>query len=229
MCTSIVSNIERTVIGFNLDLLGMEHKVVCEDDKVYIAIWDETEGWLPLFGANSRGDFIAMPTCYPYDARSDAKTDADVNVINLDIDLLLGMRTFDETRLLAETTHVSSVPGITFQAQLSDAAGNVLQITPGQGASFIERPRYSVMTNFSPFKGKSETHPWMGADRYDVAVGMLEKAEKFGVSECFEVLKAASQTVCPTVVSMVFTPDDKTVYWCLDRQYDEINKKMLEN
>lgn len=34
---------------------------------------------------------------------------------------------------------------------------------------------------------------------------MLEEAdEDFDVKDCFEILKAVSQEVCPTVVSMVF-------------------------
>ena len=32
MCTSIVSNGKKTIIGWNLDLLDMEYQVVAEDD-----------------------------------------------------------------------------------------------------------------------------------------------------------------------------------------------------
>ena len=63
---------------------------------------------------------------------------------------------------------------VSFQAQLSDRAGNVLQIVPGQGSRFLEKPRCAVMTNFSPFKGDSELHPWMGLDRYNAAVAALD-------------------------------------------------------
>lgn len=62
MCTSIVSNRKNTIVGWNLDILDMEHQVVAEADKVYIAINDKTEGWMPLFGANARGDFVAIST-----------------------------------------------------------------------------------------------------------------------------------------------------------------------
>ena len=74
MCTSIISNRKKTIVGWNLDLLEMQYKVVAEDDKVYIAINDSVEGWLPLFGANNRGDFVAMPTCWPFDERSNPFT-----------------------------------------------------------------------------------------------------------------------------------------------------------
>ena len=88
MCTSIVVNGNKTIVGWNLDILNMEHRVRPADDGVFIEINDAKEGWLPLFGANSRGDFVGMPTCWPFDERSDPQG-AGQNVIMLDIDLLL--------------------------------------------------------------------------------------------------------------------------------------------
>ncbi len=227
MCTSIVSNISGTVIGWNLDLLMMDHKVVTEKDKVYIAVNDKTEGWLPLFGANSRGDFVAMPTCWPYDKRSDPVTEKEYNIIMLNIDLLLCKKTLDGIKEICENNAVCSVPGVTFQSQLSDKYGNVLQIVPGQGTRQLKKPRYSVMTNFSPFKENSETHPWMGYDRYRTAVKHLEQCETFGVSDCFELLRITAQSVCPTVVSMVFDVNELTVYWCEDQEWGKISKHKL--
>lgn len=228
MCTSIVSNGNKTIIGWNLDILDMEYKVVAENDKVYIAINDKTEGWLPLFGANSRGDFVAMPTCWPFDERSNPGNAECPNIIMLDIDLLLGKKTLNEIKDLVEKESVCSVPGVTFQSQLSDGAGNVLQIIPGQGIRYLPRPKYSVLTNFSPFKGNTEQHPWMGWDRYHKAVEMLEnKNEDFAVSDCFEILRQTAQTICPTVVSMVFVPEDNTVYWCENRKWNKIEKKKI--
>ena len=89
MCTSIVHNGKKTIVGWNLDLLEMEYQVVAEENRVYIAVKDEAEGWLPLFGANARGDFVAMPTCWPFDERSNPTVENCKNIINLDIDLLL--------------------------------------------------------------------------------------------------------------------------------------------
>ena len=44
----------------------MEHRITVSDAGVFIEIKDQTEGWMPLFGANSRGDFVGMPTCWPF-------------------------------------------------------------------------------------------------------------------------------------------------------------------
>ena len=57
MCTSFVVNTGKTLVGWNLDILKMRHRIQATDEGVYIEIYDEKEGWLPLFGANSRGDF----------------------------------------------------------------------------------------------------------------------------------------------------------------------------
>lgn len=227
MCTSLIHNGKKTIIGWNLDILDMEYRVTPGENAVYIEINDKTEGWMPLFGANRRGDFVAMPTCWPADSRSEP-TDGSVNIINLDIDLLTEKRTFNETAELVRCTSISSVPGVTFQAQLTNKNGDVLQIVPGQGYNYYKKPKFSVMTNFSPFKGDSEKHPWMGCDRYETAVEALKTAnDDFDVSDCFELLRKTSQTVCPTVVSMVYDAGENTVYWCEQRQWDNIQKQKM--
>ena len=224
MCTSIVSNRKKTIVGWNLDILDMEHRVTRSDKGVYIEINDAQEGWMPLFGASSRGDFVGMPTCWPFDMRSDPKGNEE-NVIMIDIDLLTQKKTFQEVKEIAETKAICSVPGSTFMSSLSDKEGNVLYIIPGQGHLYYEKPVYKIMTNFSPFKMDSEEHPWMGWDRYQKAKEMLEQAsDDFDAADCFDVLKNVAQVVCPTVVSMVFDVTEMTVYWCENRQWDSINK-----
>ena len=227
MCTSFISNRGKTIVGWNLDLLNMEWRVRPDENGVYIEVKDQTEGWMPLFGANSRGDFVGMPTCWPFDARSNP-TGAEPNVIMLDIELLLQKKTFSEIKEIVENGPVCSVPGHTFMGSLSDPEGNVLQIIPGQGSLYFPKPTYKVMTNFSPYKMNSETHPWMGWDRYQTAEKMLSEAgEDFDVADAFAILKAVSQTVCPTVVSMVYDVAERTVYWCEKQQWDEVQVKKL--
>ena len=228
MCTSIVINKKKTLVGWNLDILNMEHRVRPMAEGVYIEVNDPTEGWMPLFGANSRGDFVGMPTCWPADSRSDPRGGAQ-HIIHLDIDLLLQKKTLAEVRQIAETENICSVPGLTFMGALSDEEGNVLHIVPGQGCHYYEKPDFAVLTNFSPFKeNKGDEHPWMGMDRYELARELLINAEdNFDVKDCFAVLKAVSQEVCPTMVSMVFDVTDRKVYWCLERQWSRVEEAQL--
>ena len=224
MCTSIVVNKRKTIIGWNMDILDMQYRVKTAENGVFIEINDAKEGWLPLFGANSRGDFVGMPTCWPFDARSDPVGDGE-NIILLDIDLLLQKKTLQQLKHIAETRPVFSVPGVTFMGALSDAEGNVLHIIPGQGCLYYQKPDYKILTNFSPYKQDSEKHPWMGWDRYGIAEKMLRNAaDDFDVRDCFEILQAVSQEVCPTVVSMVFDVQERTVFWCEKRNWDLINQ-----
>ena len=228
MCTSITVNRKKTIVGWNLDLLNMKYRVRALQEGVYIEINDATEGWLPLFGANARGDFVGMPTCWPFDARSDPRGPGD-NIIQLDIALLTQKKTLKELKQIAESRAVYSVPGVTFMAALSDAEGNVLHIVPGQGCLYYEKPEYTILTNFSPFKQDAEKHPWMGLDRYRTAEALLRDApEDFDVRDCFAVLRATSQEVCPTVVSMVFDVAERTVYWCENRSWDEVVRYRLD-
>jgi hypothetical protein len=68
----------------------------------------------------------------------------------------------------------------------------------------------------------------MGWDRYHKAEEMLQKAaEDFDTDDCFEILKAVAQEVCPTVVSMVFDVQEKTVFWCENRNWGMIQKIKL--
>ena len=227
MCTSIAVNKKKTLIGWNLDILDMKVRVRPCAEGVFIEVDDPTEGWLPLFGANVRGDFVGMPTCWPADARSDPKGEGE-NIILLDVDLLLQKKTLGEIREIAETRPVFSVPGLTFMAALSDAEGNVLHLVPGQGCLYYEKPEYKILTNFSPFKQDAEKHPWMGWDRYRTAEAMLRAAgDDFGVEDCFAVLRAVAQTVCPTVVSMVFDVGERTVWWCENREWDRVRSVKL--
>ena len=227
MCTSIISNRKKTIVGWNLDILDMEYRVRESDTGVYIEINDAKEGWLPLFGANRRGDFVGMPTCWPFDERSNPAGPGH-NVIMLDIDLLMEKKTLQEIHEIAEKEPIYSVPDVTFMPSLSDKDGNVLHIIPGQGYKYYEKPKYQVLTNFSPFRMDSETHPWMGWDRYHIAEEMLEQAsEDFDIKDCFEILKKVSQEVCPTVVSMVFDVTEMKVYWCENRQWDNIEEAIF--
>ncbi|MBO6119026.1 MAG: hypothetical protein J6P02_01005 [Lachnospiraceae bacterium] len=228
MCTSIVINRKKTVVGFNLDILNMEHRVRPTDEGVYIEINDTKEGWMPLFGANNRGDFVAMPTCWPFDSRSNPVSETCRNIIMLDIDLLLKKKTFAELKEIVKNEMIYSIPGVTFMSALSNKNGDVLHIVPGQGSEYYEKPEYKIMTNFSPYKQDKEKHDWMGWDRYNKAEEMIKNAnDDFSVKDCFEILKTVSQTVCPTVVSMVFDVSDNVVYWCEDRKWEEIKKKSL--
>ena len=63
----------------------------------------------------------------------------------------------------------------------------------------------------------------MGRDRYRKAEAMLRDAsDDFDVQDCFAVLRAVAQELCPTVVSMVYDVTERTAFWCEDRRWDDV-------
>ena len=127
--------------------------------------------------------------------------------------------------LLAHVCGPWILPGQT-EMYLGVYNGNVLHIVPGHGHKYYEKPDYQIMTNFPPFVPTPPQHPWMGLDRYQKAESLLAAAtDNFDVDDCFSVLKEVSQTVCSTVISMVFDVTEKTVYWCFDRNYSRVENK----
>ena len=104
----------------------------------------------------------------------------------------------------------------------------VMMRSPSATAVTVRRPDGKMVTKLTPFTPLKEKHPWMGWDRYQKAESMLQAAtDDFDVKDCFDVLQAVSQTVCPTVVSMVFDVGARTVYWCENRVWDEIRSLRL--
>ena len=169
-----------------------------------------------------------MPTCWPFDVRSNPTDDKCRNIIMLDIDLLLKKKTFEEIKDITQKEPIYSIPGVTFMSALSDKNGNVLHVIPGQGTLYYEKPVYKILTNFSPYKQDKEKHDWMGLDRYKKAEEMLKSInDDFDVYDCFDILKETSQTVCPTVVSMVYDVSENTVYWCENRDWYTIKKAIF--
>ena len=49
---------------------------------------------------------------------------------------------------------------------------------------------------------------------------LQEALDDFGVMDCLAVLRAVTQTVCPTVVSMVLDVQERTVCWCENRNWN---------
>lgn len=56
---------------------------------------------------------------------------------------------------------------------------------------------------------------------------LRDASDDFDVQDCFAVLKAVSQEVCPTVVSMVYDVAERTVCWCENRNWEQIEEWKL--
>jgi len=231
MCTSIVVNKSKTIVGFNFDNPGWKYKIFVNSSAFYIAVLADVSFWDPIIGCNFRGDFVNLPGMNPgvkdgeyVEGRGHFFIDRE------NAKVLMGKRTFMELAELVKTNPIINEPGCSLQAQDSDAEGNVLQIFPGLGYRFISKPAFSVLTNFQLMNEEKEHHPWAGVDRYDRANQILKYATAdFGVKDMFAILKAVCQPSggAPTAVSLVFDVTKRTIYWCENREWGRILSRVL--
>lgn len=231
MCTSIVVNKNKTIVGFNFDNPGWKYKLVTKADSVYVAVLADTSFWDPIIGCNSRGDFVNLPAMNPgVKAGEYVEGRGHYFIDRENAKVLLGKRTFDELVDLVKSNPIINEPNCSLQSQNSDSHGNVLQIFPGLGYRYVPRPSFSVLSNFQLMVEEKEHHPWAGVDRYERANQILKYATNaFDVKDMFALLKAVCQPSggAPTEVSMVFDVTNRTVYWCENREWGRISKQVL--
>ena len=236
MCTCILHNGAKTIVGFNFDNPGWKYKIVQKPTGVYVALQVGPHRFSPMFGVSKNGNFVNAPTLWPerVDARY-RRGDAKHKYVYLDRinhSLLKDEMTLKEAQALVERYPLLNEPKVNLQCQDSDRFGNVLQLFPGVKPYFryLEKPRYSVLSNFQTLEPDKEIHPWSGRDRYAIAVAMLEKAtDGFDVNDAFRVLSAVKQTIlaCPTDVSLVYDANDNVMYWAEHMDYATIHSYQL--
>jgi hypothetical protein len=231
MCTSIVVNQKKTLAGFNFDNPGWKYHLVTKNKAFYISLL-VGKLWEPCFGCNSRGDVVNLPAMNPGVKEGYYQAGPSLHYIDkINLDLLLERITFAQLVDLVQHNPIYNEEHLSLQAQDSDKDGNVLQIFPGLGFKILAKPAYSVLTNFQLMKEEKEHHPWAGVDRYEKANALLKDAkDDFSVNDLFAILKAVAQEEggAPTAVSFVFDVEAKTVFYCENRHFDDIQTLRFE-
>jgi hypothetical protein len=120
---------------------------------------------------------------------------------------------------------------------VADRFGDAMVVETGEIGNQITEIQdgYLVMTNFPIYqlKGKSyEEAKGIGSERYKIAHRYIKSNLKdFDIEKGMEVLKLAKSMseIYPTRSSMVFDPNKKKIYICLEGHFDKIWKVSLEN
>jgi hypothetical protein len=231
MCTSIVVNKNKTLVGFNFDNPGWKYHIVTKNKAFYISLLVGNL-WEPCFGCNSRGDVVNLPAMNPGVKEGYCQADKDLCYIDkINLDLLLERITFDQLKALVESHTIYNEEHLSLQAQDSDHDGNVLQIFPGLGYKLLPKPEYSVLTNFQLLKEEKEHHPWAGVDRYEKANALLKEAkEDFSSQDLLGILKEVAQYDggAKTAVSFVYDVESKTVTYCQNRHFEDCQTLVFE-
>jgi hypothetical protein len=232
MCTAFIFNGKHTIVGFDFDNSGWQYKIDHDSKTFMVSLFANKEFWLPVFGGNNKGNFGCLPTLNPPAPKAVYPGEGNFYFIDrLNAKLIDGSLSFKELKSLVFHNPFYNEIGNSLQAQESDKDGNVLQIYPGLGFKYLEKPRYSVLTNFQLLVEEKEHHPWAGVDRYQKATQCLLNAnDDFGVKDAFALLKDVTQNLptCKTDVSIVFDVTSNEIYWCEKMNFDKIEKEAFK-
>ena len=127
--------------------------------------------------------------------------------------------------------------GTSLHNLVADRFGAAMVVETGETGNQITEIRdcYMIMTNFPIYqlKGKSyEKAEGIGSERYKIAHRYIRSNLKdFNIEKGLKVLKLAQSVskTYPTRNSMVFDPNKKEIFICLEGNFDRIWKVSLEN
>lgn len=231
MCTCIIFNGNKTIVGFNFDNPGFEYKIITNKKKAVVSLKVGNNHYEDMFGVSSTGNFINVPTMWPERVEAKYKRSTKNNkyyyIDRMNNDFLNNKITFDEIISIVKKYPIINEKNVNLQCQDSDKYGNILELFPGVKPyyRYTKRPRFNVLTNFQTLEKDTVIHPWSGRDRYEKATKMLESAkDNFDVKDAFEILAAVKQTIvaCPTDVSMVYDATENIFYYVEHMDYNNI-------
>lgn len=251
MCTAFIHKGNDVIFGFNMDLHqgAMDYQVYATEDwfgvgcKADMALlppqlppfYQVEDGVRKIHGVSRRGVFANCLNNMNSRSAPFRPTPDACSIDQVADDLLSGRRTLEDARRFAEQVELVTVPQGRvdvphpgFHALCGDSDGNILLLEPGNGYAVL-RGNHAVLTNFPllelPPDLNDRTAGFYGKDRYDTALTMLRAAGSCLTAEGgLAVLRATRQTGCwATRVSFVCSCREKTVYYCLEGDFDHIH------
>ena len=226
MCTSFADRRDDLIIAMNFDNNGMPFELNTKDN-VFSIITSTKTGKTPSFGINKKGIFVnnlCMDSNGKGVYKRKSKTiNLNVYLINEILEEKIKLENFEE---YLKTIEIVNAPGLSTHNFIVDNKGNVFVIEPGRGyiKNGIKESQYFVMTNFSIIDynaGKKYTDN--GIDRYIEANNMLKKLKKVEIKDAFKILEKVKQTgEWKTDFSMVYSKNNKTIYYCYNSKFNEI-------
>ena len=226
MCTSFVWRMARknVLVAMNFDYGNAFKLSTTQSEFIILA------GGVPCFGVNNNGTFINH-LMVDSNGKGDFRRGKNVvHTIQLIRNMLgKGRKVIHDIDKYLSEVEIVNVPNNSCHNMVTDKHGNAWIVEPGRGIihSPVTDSPYYLMTNFSlcdlKENGKFESN---SDDRYKIADKMLSKADNLDVDSAFEILNVVKQIggEYPTVFSMVYSQEDKTVYYCKNGNFLDIEK-----
>ncbi|MBN3554524.1 hypothetical protein JYA63_09625 [Fictibacillus nanhaiensis] len=230
MCTSFVLHENQTYVGMNFDLSERPIKMALSGDHQLLILQKEGDRFLPAIGFNKKGIFMNLHMVNPIE---EGKYRRNKNCVHM-------MRLFDE--VLSEIVKTSVLPTYLQEKEIvnvPDYSVQSLIVGPNQKSFIVEPGRkyidtdqleddFMVLTNFlvrDAMEHEDNSSQEPGSDRYHLAYSELaNRSGNFSVEQGLSILKQTVQREgdYPTPVSMIFSPEEESIYFSLKGDFNRI-------
>jgi hypothetical protein len=228
MCTSFTYRGADIITAMNFDNNGMEYKLSTANPNQFTVLVNGA----PSFGVNKDGVFVNHLMVDGNENGLYRRGKNIIHSIQLIKDILDCKINADDIRAYLDKKEIVNVPNYSAHCMITDAVGNTWVIEPGRGISYssANNEPYTIMTNFSICDYKKGIIPTdCGYDRYEKVDVILNNTNTFDVSTAFRVLNATRQIgTWNTEFSLVYSQNEKAVYYCYNGNYDKLEKYSFE-
>lgn len=225
MCTSFIYRGQDIIIGMNFDSNGMKYNIDTKNPKWFTVLVDGERGKFPSFGVDRLGRFfnnlVVNSNGKGLYKRASKKVTHTTKLIE---DILNDVICVENLGEYLNNIEVVNVPDWSIHNMICDSSANVWVVEPGRGN--INNPAKSspffVMSNFSLWDNLYENVE-CDCIRYKTVTYSLEKAKQVNVEQAFSILDTVSQRngEWATAISMVYSKNLNTVYYCLNGSFNE--------
>lgn len=229
MCTSFVLHKEKTFIGMNFDISERPIKMALAGDKQLIILQKEGGRFLPALGLNQDGTFMNLQMVDPTDEGKYRRGKNCVHIMRLFDDVLSGKIETASLPAYLQEKEIVNVPDYSVHSLITAPDRKSYVVQPGRNLIELDKMKqeFLVLTNFSvsdQLSRKSVIAEGPGSDRYKRAYHEIGNHKNdFSAEKGISILRETAQTEgeYPTQLSMIFIPDDNSVYFTL---YGDFNK-----
>lgn len=229
MCTSFVLHREKTYIGMNFDISSRPIKMALAGEGQLIISQKENGRFLPAFGLNKEGTFMNLQMVEQNEEGKYRRGKNCVHMMRLFDEVLSGKVDASEIAAYLQEKEIVNVPNYSVHSLIAAPNDKSYIIEPGRNflASEDGKNDFLVLTNFSVIDGLDqdlETLDGPGSERYKWVYSEIQNSEDdFSVEEGLNILRKIAQTEgdYPTQLSLIYSPEEKTVYFTINRDFNK--------
>ena len=196
---------------------------------------EDRDDWTPTVGMNEHGVFSSLQYQCPMIEGEPNLEYSERYIWQLFVTAINSCTSLEEVEAFIDSVRLINMYGLTLHALVADKSGNALIAEAGENGNQITYGRdWIVMTNFKIADTNeipvSEIEG-VGDDRYRNTIKFLKNHfEGFDLEDAFGTHEAAINTdeVWSTKASTAYDPANRTVYICIDSDFDHIWKVSMD-